>query len=444
MKKRMMPIFVSACMVLSMSTTALAADFADTEGHWAEDAIERWSDVGVVNGVSNDRFEPDGELSRAQAAQVFTNLLKLDGAANISAYEDIDQNAWYADAIAACVEKGILNGVSATAMNPNGTITREMFFTMFARALGIPEDSSLNRSFSDTGDIADWARGSIYALINRGFINGLSDSTIAPQVNIDRASVMTLLDQSIIVYANKNGAVTADANGIVLVLADEVTISGNGNVTVVVANADSSIDFSDMGGDVEIIVLEDDVTITNAPESTTITVSEGVTGTTVNGQSVDGGEEITIQPTGQTTGGGSSGGNGGGGGSRPDPDPDEPDNPDNPNPDEPVELPDGSIEFPDGTIEKPDGTIEKPDGTIETPDGTIEWPDGTVEKPDGTIEKPDGTIEKPDGTIEKPDGTIEKPDGTIEKPDGTVEKPDGTIEKPDGTIEEPAGGVEEA
>ncbi len=437
MKKRMMPIFVSACMVLSMSTTALAADFADTEGHWAEDAIERWSDVGVVNGVSNDRFEPDGELSRAQAAQVFTNLLKLDGAANISAYEDIDQNAWYADAIAACVEKGILNGVSATAMNPNGTITREMFFTMFARALGIPEDSSLNRSFSDTGDIADWARGSIYALINRGFINGLSDSTIAPQVNIDRASVMTLLDQSIIVYANKNGAVTADANGIVLVLADEVTISGNGNVTVVVANADSSIDFSDMGGDVEIIVLEDDVTITNAPESTTITVSEGVTGTTVNGQSVDGGEEITIQPTGQTTGGGSSGGNGGGGGSRPDPDPDEPDNPDNPNPDEPVELPDGSIEFPDGTIEKPDGTIE-------TPDGTIEWPDGTVEKPDGTIEKPDGTIEKPDGTIEKPDGTIEKPDGTIEKPDGTVEKPDGTIEKPDGTIEEPAGGVEEA
>ena len=444
MKKRMMPIFVSACMVLSMSTTALAADFADTEGHWAEDAIERWSDVGVVNGVSNDRFEPDGELSRAQAAQVFTNLLKLDGAANISAYEDIDQNAWYADAIAACVEKGILNGVSATAMNPNGTITREMFFTMFARALGIPEDSSLNRSFSDTGDIADWARGSIYALINRGFINGLSDSTIAPQVNIDRASVMTLLDQSIIVYANKNGAVTADANGIVLVLADEVTISGNGNVTVVVANADSSIDFSDMGGDVEIIVLEDDVTITNAPESTTITVSEGVTGTTVNGQSVDGGEEITIQPTGQTTGGGSSGGNGGGGGSRPDPDPDEPDNPDNPNPDEPVELPDGSIEFPDGTIEKPDGTIEKPDGTIETPDGTIEWPDGTVEKPDGTIEKPDGTIEKPDGTIEKPDGTIEKPDGTIEKPDGTIEKPAGTIEKPDGTIEEPAGGVEEA
>ena len=413
MKKRMMPIFVSACMVLSMSTTALAADFADTEGHWAEDAIERWSDVGVVNGVSNDRFEPDGELSRAQAAQVFTNLLKLDGAANISAYEDIDQNAWYADAIAACVEKGILNGVSATAMNPNGTITREMFFTMFARALGIPEDSSLNRSFSDTGDIADWARGSIYALINRGFINGLSDSTIAPQVNIDRASVMTLLDQSIIVYANKNGAVTADANGIVLVLADEVTISGNGNVTVVVANADSSIDFSDMGGDVEIIVLEDDVTITNAPESTTITVSEGVTGTTVNGQSVDGGEEITIQPTGQITGGGSSGGNGGGGGSRPDPDPDEPDNPDNPNPDEPVELPDGSIEFPDGSIEFPDGSIEYPDGSIEFPDGSIEFPDGSVENPDGSIELPDGSIELPDGSIENPDGSIEFPDGSV-------------------------------
>ena len=399
MKKRMMPIFVSACMVLSMSTTALAADFADTEGHWAEGAIDRWSDVGVVNGISNDRFEPDGELSRAQAAQVFTNLLKLDGAANISAYEDIDQNAWYADAIAACVEKGILNGVSATAMNPNGTITREMFFTMFARALGIPEDSSLNRSFSDTGDIADWARGSIYALINRGFINGLSDSTIAPQVNIDRASVMTLLDQSIVEYITEDGTSSVDDSGIVLVLADEVTISGNGNVTVVAARAGSNIAFRDMNGDVEITVIENDVTIANAPEGTTVTVAEGVTGTTVNGQSVDGGEEITIQPTGQTTGGGSSGGNGGGGGSRPDPDPDEPDNPDNPNPDEPTELPDGSWEWPDGSIENPDGTIEFPNGVIENPDGSIEFPDGASETEDGNWELPDGSIVDGNGNV---------------------------------------------
>ena len=221
----------------------------------------------------------------------------------------------------------------------------------------------------------------------------MTDSTIAPQMNINRASVMALLDQSIVEYITENGTSSVDDNGIVLVLADEVTISGNGNVTVVAARAGSNIAFRDMNGDVEITVIEDDVTIANAPEGTTVTVAEGVTGTTVNGQSVDGGEEITIQPTGQTTGGGSSGGNGGGGSSRPDPD--EPDNPDNPNPDEPVELPDGSIEFPDGTIEKPDGTIEKPDGTIEKPDGTVEKPDGTIEKPDGTIEEPAGGVEEP-------------------------------------------------
>ena len=400
MKKRLMAILISVCMLISVSATALAADFADTQGHWAEEAIDRWSSAGVVNGVSDDSFDPDGEMTRAQAAQVFTNLLWLDGAADISDYDDVDPNAWYADAIAACVDKGILNGVSAIAMDPNGTITREMFFTMFARALGIPEDGSLNRGFADAGDISDWARGSVYALINRGFINGMTDSTIAPQMNINRASVMALLDQSIVEYITEDGTSSVDDSGIVLVLADEVTISGNGNVTVVAARAGSNIAFRDMNGDVEITVLEDDVTIANAPEGTTVTVAEGVTGTTVNGQSVDGGEEITIQPT----GGGSSGGNGGGGGSRPDPDPDEPDDPDEP--EEPVELPDGSIEFPDGSIEYPDGSIEFPDGSIEFPDGNIENPDGSIEFPDGAFETEDGNWELPDGSIVDGNGNV--------------------------------------
>ena len=51
---------------------ALAAEpsFADTQGHWAENAIERWSDYGVVTGLGNGTFAPDAELTRAEMAQV--------------------------------------------------------------------------------------------------------------------------------------------------------------------------------------------------------------------------------------------------------------------------------------------------------------------------------------------------------------------------------------
>ena len=86
MKKRLFAILVSVCMVLSLlPASALAAGntagYADTEGHWAEAAIDRWSDYGIVAGTGPSTFDPNGDMTRAEAAQVFVNLLRLTGAA---------------------------------------------------------------------------------------------------------------------------------------------------------------------------------------------------------------------------------------------------------------------------------------------------------------------------------------------------------------------------
>lgn len=325
MKKKLLAIATCLCMLTSLlPAVALAAEYSDTAGHWAEEDIARWSDAGVVQG-SNGQFNPEGVMTRAEAAQVFANLLKLDGTADLSGYTDVPADAWYADAIAACVDKGILSGIGGGLMNPNGTITREMFFVMFARALGIPEETSLNGSFSDSGSISSWARGAVYALINRGYVSGTSANTVAPQLNINRASVMALLNQTIVSYIVTDGAVTVNSDGVVLVLADDVTLSGSGDVTVSVASAGAQVDLEGMTGEVAVVVLEDDVAITNAPEGTVITVADDATGTTVNGEAVAAGEEIVIpeeQPAPSGGGGGGGGGSTGGGGTpTPDPDP---------------------------------------------------------------------------------------------------------------------------
>lgn len=325
MKKRLFAIVISLCMLMSLlPAVALAAEYSDTTGHWAEEDIARWSDAGVVQG-SNGQFNPEGVMTRAEAAQVFTNLLKLNGTADLSGYTDVPVNAWYANAIAACVDKGILSGIGGGLMNPNGTITREMFFVMFARALGIPEEASLNGSFSDSGSISSWARGAVYALINRGYVSGTSGNTVAPQLDINRASVMALLNQTIAAYVVTNGTTSVNSDGVVLVLADDVALTGSGDVTVSVASAGAQVDLEGMTGQVSVIVLEDDVAITNAPEGTEITVADKASGTTVNGDAVAAGGEITIpEETEQTTTGGGSGGGGstGGGGTTPTPDPD--------------------------------------------------------------------------------------------------------------------------
>lgn len=265
MKKKLLAIATCLCMLTSLlPAVAMAAEYSDTAGHWAEESIARWSDAGVVQGF-NGQFNPEGMMTRAEAAQVFANLLKLTGKADLSAYTDVAADAWYADAFAACVAQGIMNGVAADQMDPTGTVTREMFFVMFARALGIKEESSLNGSFADSSEISSWAKGYVYALVNNGYVNGTSAGDIAPKLNINRASVMALLDQTIAYYVVEDGTVELKESGVVLVLADNVTITGDADATVVVAAEGAKVSMKGYTGDATVSVVADDVALTNVP-----------------------------------------------------------------------------------------------------------------------------------------------------------------------------------
>ena len=297
-------------MILAfIPVSAMAVEFDDAQGHWAEAAIDRWSDAGVVSGVGNNDFDPEGEMNRAQAASVFSELLQLTDEADISGFTDIPDNAWYAGHIAKCVAAGIMAGMSDTTMEPETTLSREMFFTMFAQAMGIEREETSDVQFSDSGETSSWAVGYINALANRGFISGMGDGSVEPLSDINRASVMALMNQAIVTYAVEEGAQNVDGTGIVLVLADNVSITADEPITVVVANEGATVSLAGATGGAEVIALENNVAVTDAPVGTTIAAKEGVTGTTANGQTVAPDSEITI--TAPSTGGGS-----------PDPDPD--------------------------------------------------------------------------------------------------------------------------
>lgn len=291
-------------MILAfIPVSAMAVEFDDAQGHWAEAAIDRWSDAGVVSGVGNNNFDPEGEMNRAQAASVFSELLQLTDEADISNFTDIPDNAWYAGHIAKCVDAGIMAGMSDTIMEPETTLSREMFFTMFAQAMGIEREETSDVKFNDSAEASSWAVGYINALANRGFISGMGDGSVEPLSDINRASVMALLNQAIVTYAVEEGAQNVDGTGIVLVLADNVSITADEPITVVVANEGATVSLAGATGGAEVIALENNVAVTDAPVGTTIAAKEGVTGTTANGQTVAPDSEITI--TAPSTGGGS-------------------------------------------------------------------------------------------------------------------------------------------
>lgn len=305
MKRRFVAVLLGLCLILAfIPVSAMAVEFDDAQGHWAEAAIDRWSDAGVVSGVGNNDFDPEGEMNRAQAASVFSELLQLTDEADISGFTDIPDNAWYAGHIAKCVAAGIMAGMSDTTMEPETTLSREMFFTMFAQAMGIEREETSDVKFNDSAEASSWAVGYINALANRGFISGMGDGSVEPLSDINRASVMALLNQAIVTYAVEEGAQNVDGTGIVLVLADNVSITADEPITVVVANEGATVSLAGATGGAEVIALENNVAVTDAPVGTTIAAKEGVTGTTANGQAVAPDSEITI--TAPTTGGGST------------------------------------------------------------------------------------------------------------------------------------------
>ena len=102
-RKRICAWFITLAMLLTMLPSALAASFADTRGHWAEDAISRWSDRGVIQGHNGD-FEPDSAITRADMAVIIDRIMDYQTKAE-NKFSDLD-NAYYKDPILRVAQAG--------------------------------------------------------------------------------------------------------------------------------------------------------------------------------------------------------------------------------------------------------------------------------------------------------------------------------------------------
>ena len=260
-------VFAMTVSLLTVGTGAVEPTYGDTAGHWAESSIERWSAYGIIQG-SNGQFDPNGQLTCAQLATILAKLLKLP-AAKDAGFTDNTADAWYYDAVNRCAAAGILNGNGDSTVTPEAPITRERAIVMLGRALGIEPISNPDLTkYADAAKVAPYAQGTVAAMIKVGIVGGVTADELAPQDNINRASTVTILDRAISTYADQAGTtVKADGKGIVLVVAENVKITG-------------------------------------APEGTKIVVADGATGLTVNGKSVSDDQTYIVPKT--TTGSGSS------------------------------------------------------------------------------------------------------------------------------------------
>ncbi|MFR2927089.1 MAG: S-layer homology domain-containing protein [Oscillospiraceae bacterium] len=112
------------------------ASFRDvTRGHWAFASVERAAELGLVTGYSDGTFRPDTPVTRAQFVLMLWRMCGKPAAAKAASFADASAD-WYQDALSWAVEKGYVNGLSDTRFGPDAPITRQQAMAILFRLNG--------------------------------------------------------------------------------------------------------------------------------------------------------------------------------------------------------------------------------------------------------------------------------------------------------------------
>ena len=207
--------------------TISAPVFPDMPNDWSTEALQSAVDNGLLTG-SNGRLLPKSYLTRAQMAAIVTRAFGATVEGDLSSFSDVKASDWFADEMAKAYQMGVIKG-SNGKMNPNSSITRQEVFVILARALKLEPAEKINLTFTDTNQIADWAKGEIYAVVNSGYLKG-SNGKLNPRGLITRAEFAQFMYNILKSYISEPGEYTQDTRGNVMINKPGVTLK---NMTII-------------------------------------------------------------------------------------------------------------------------------------------------------------------------------------------------------------------
>ena len=162
---------------------------------WFHEAVDFAVEQGLFGGMSANTFEPDTPMTRAMLVTV---LWRYEGEPDAPAntFSDVKSGTWYSNAVSWAAANGVVNGVGNNKFDPEGKITREQMATIlfrYAQKKGIDTSKRGNlNAFPDGGKTASWAKDAMQWTVGEGIING-SDGKLLPQGSATRAQVATIL-----------------------------------------------------------------------------------------------------------------------------------------------------------------------------------------------------------------------------------------------------------
>lgn len=163
----------------------------DIDRHWAKSNIEYVYDHSLMNGYPEGIFAPENSITRAEFATVMSKFMELgEDSAAADKFSDVDGH-WAKGYIGALYSREIVNGVSDIEFAPDANITRQEIATILARAFKLTEKSA--DVFADNDSIAEWASDFVYMTKAAGYMQGDENNNFNPIANATRAEVATII-----------------------------------------------------------------------------------------------------------------------------------------------------------------------------------------------------------------------------------------------------------
>ena len=180
------------------TTTSETVTFSDVkESDWFYKGVSYVVENGMMNGMGDDLFAPNAPLTREMLAVVLYNMEKQPESTGVNPFADVKADMWYTDAIVWANANGIVAGYDDSTFGLGDSITREQLATILYRyaqlkGYDVTEKADLT-GYTDSDSISDYAVEAMQWANANGIVNGMTETTLAPQGTATRAQVATML-----------------------------------------------------------------------------------------------------------------------------------------------------------------------------------------------------------------------------------------------------------
>ena len=175
------------------------ASFSDVGADdWFYDSVKYVSADGIMQGVSNIRFDPEGKLTRAMAVTILFRISGQPEVTEKNTFSDVPDETWYTEPVSWAQTEGIVKGRTKTEFDPNGEIIRAEFAAMLSRY--ITYSDMVIREIrggepSDIDSVPEYAKEPVRTMYRSGIINGRENGEFDADAQITRCETAALVER---------------------------------------------------------------------------------------------------------------------------------------------------------------------------------------------------------------------------------------------------------